>query len=189
MTGTDQDKPPGNPGQRKGKAKPPGKKADRQRSPKPNRPDRRQDESESIAAVVSAETFRVESEASIGAPSIEPAVVAAEPASKGALVPISASPITSAMPFDAFWIGFRTIADAYRAHTWRSLEQTISLVENLTLAPSLDKRVEIQNEYVKQACDSFLTDQRRIWRLYGEFARQIFKPFAGLLTQVTQVAR
>jgi hypothetical protein len=189
MSSKDQNKAQGKPGRRNGKAN--RKKPDQQRHPKPDQqPDRQQDENELIAAAVaSTETFPAEAEASTGAFSIEPAIASTEPASKGALVPIGASPIAVAVSLDTFWIGFRTITNAYRAYTWRSLEETISLVEKLTLARSLDKTVEIQNEYATRACESFLTDSHKIWRLYSEFARQIFQPFGRLVTRVTEAAR
>jgi hypothetical protein len=173
MSSKDQNKPQGKPGRRNGKANRHRKKPDQQQHPKPDQQlDRQQDENELIAAAVaSTETFPAEAEASTGAFSIEPAIASTEPASKGALVPIGASPIAVAASLDAFWIGFRTIANAYRAYTWRSLEETISLVEKLTLARSLDKTVEIQNEYATHACESLLTDSHKIWRLYSEFAR------------------
>ncbi len=191
MSNKDQNKPQGKSGRRNGKANRHGKKPDQQPHPKPDQqPDRQQDESELIAAAVaSTETFPAEAEASTGALSIEPAIALTEPASKGALVPIGASPIAVAVSFDTFWIGFRTIANAYTAYTWRSLEETISLVEKLTLARSLDKTVEIQNEYATQACESFVTESHTIWRIYSEFARQIFQPFARLGTRVTEAVR
>jgi hypothetical protein len=189
MSSKDQNKAQGKPGRRNGKAN--RKKPDQQRHPKPDQqPDRQQDENELIAAAVaSTETFPAEAEASTGAFSIEPVIASTEPASKGALVPIGASPIAVAVSLDTFWIGFRAITNAYRAYTWRSVEETISLVEKLTLARSLDKTVEIQNEYATHACESFLTDSHKIWRLYSEFARQIFQPFGRLVTRVTEAAR
>jgi hypothetical protein len=190
MSSKDPNKPPGKPGRRNGKANRQRKKPDQAQHPIPDeQPDRQQNESELIAAVASTETFPAEAEASTGAFSIEPAIASTEPASKGALVPIGASPIAVAVSLDAFWIGFRTIANAYRAYTWRSLEETISLAEKLTLARSLDKAVEIQHEYTTHACESFLTDSHKIWRLYSEFAKRIFQPFGRLVTRVTEAAR
>jgi hypothetical protein len=53
---------------------------------------------------------------------------------------------------------------------------------------SPDKAVEIQTEFARQACESFLTDSQKIWRLYSELARQVLKPFERLVMRVTQTA-
>jgi hypothetical protein len=214
MSSFDKSRPPGKSGQRNRKPKQQNKKPDQRQRPKPDqRPDRQQDESELIEAeVASTETFPIEAEASTGASSIEAEVastetfpIAAEPStgtsliratvasteppSKGALVPMDAFPIAAAAPVDIFLIGFQAIANAYREHARRSLEQTLFFVEKFTAVRSLDKAVEIQAEFAKEACETFVADSHKIWRLYGELARQVLRPFERLLTRVTQAAR
>jgi phasin family protein len=112
-----------------------------------------------------------------------------EPPSKGALVPIDASPIAAVVSVDIFLIGFQTIANAYREQARRSIEQTIYFVEKFTAVRSLDKAVEVQTEFAKQACETFVADSHRIWRLYSELARQVFRPLERLMSRVTQTAR
>src|SRR6266404_7788670 len=178
MSSTDQNNPPGKPGQRRAKPKQQGKKPDqRQRSKPDQQSDRRRDEKELIeAAGAPTETFLAESQASTDAAAIEPEVALTESPSKGALVPIAASSVAVADSFDTFVIGVQTIANAYRAYTWRSFEETLSFVEKLSAVRSLDKTVEIQNEFAKQSCETFLADSQKIWRLYSELARRFFKP-------------
>ena len=36
---------------------------------------------------------------------------------------------------------------------------------------------------------TFLTDQHKIWRLYSELTKQIFRPIERLVTRVAQTAR
>ena len=199
-------KPPGNPAQRSHKPKQAGKKPDQRQRPKPQQqPDRRQDEKELIeAAVAPIETFPIEADAATGKssideplfdkPSIETssigtAVALTETASKGALVPVDAFPIAAAVPVEIFMIGFQTIANAYREHARRSLEQTLFFVEKFSAVRSLDKAVEVQAEFAKEACETFVADSQRIWRLYSELARQVLRPLEHLMTRVTQTAR
>src|SRR5262249_24695135 len=147
--------------------------------PKPDRP---QDDNDPVgAAVALSETLPIKADVAAVPAEIKPAAVASEPRADRALVPVSPAPITMAGPIETFWIGFHTIAHAYRAYAWRSMEETMGLVEKLTDARSLDKAVEIQNEFTRQACDSLIEDSQKVWRLYSEFARQIFRPFERLL--------
>jgi hypothetical protein len=92
-------------------------------------------------------------------------------------------------PAETFWVGFQAIAEAYRAYAWRSIEETMDLVEKLTLAPSLDKTIEVQNEFARRACDGAVADSQKIWRLYGEFSRQIYLSFERLLAWHRPLAR
>jgi Phasin protein len=191
MSSADKNKPPGKPAQRSRKAKPAGKKPDQRQRPKPEQqPDRRQDEKELIeATVASTETFPVVAEASTGTPSTGTAVALTETPSKGALVPMDAFPIAVAAPVDIFLIGFQAVANAYWEHARRSLEQTIYFVEKFTAVRSLDKAIEVQSEFAKEACETFVADSHRIWRLYSELARQVLRPFERLMTGATQTAR
>jgi len=190
MSNTDHSKPTGKTGQRSRKPKPQNKKPDQRQRVRPDQqPDRRQDEQQLIEAEVApAETFPIEVEASTITSPIGAAVVPAEIPSKGALVPIDVSPIAT-VSIDSFFVGFQAIANAYRDYTRRSLEQTISFVETLTAVRSLDKAIEVQSEFAKQASGTFLADSQKIWRLYSELAKQVLRPFERLVTQTTQPAR
>jgi hypothetical protein len=199
MSSADKSKPPGKPTQRNRKAKPASKRPHQGQRPKPDQqPDRRQDEKELIEAeAASTETFPIAADASFpiaadaaeGAPSTGTAVALTEPPSKGGLVPMDAFPITAAAPVDIFLIGFQTIANAYRDYTRRSLEQTIFFAEKLAAVRTFDKATEVQSEFAKEACETFVADSQRIWRLYNELARQVLRPFERLMTRMTQTAR
>jgi phasin family protein len=196
MPSTDQSKPPGKSGQRNRKPKQQNKKPDQRLRVRPDQQaDRAPDERELIAEeVASTETFPIEAEASTGTfpiaaeSSTDTSLISAEVAStettsKGALVPIGAFPV------DTFFIGLQALANAYRECTRRSLEETASFVEKITAVRSVDKAIEVQSEFAKQACGTFLTDSQKILRLYGDLARQVLKPFERLVMRVTQTAR
>jgi hypothetical protein len=175
MMGTDQDKPVGKPGQRNRKTERRSQKSERQPSPMPDQP---QDAKAQIeAAVMSTDA------APIGA------VALADTSPIGAVALADPAPIGAVAAAESVPISFQTIANAYGDYTRKSLEETRSFVEQLTGARSLDKAIEIQAEFAKHTCETFLADSQRIWQLYSELAKQIFKPLQGFLTKGTQAAR
>jgi hypothetical protein len=97
--------------------------------------------------------------------------------------------IASVVRADSFSIGFQTIATAYGAYTRKSFEQTGSFIERLSGVRSLDKAIEIQAEFAKQAYETFLAESQKICELYGELAKQIFRPWEGFVARATQAAR
>ena len=195
-------KPPGKSGQRNQKSKQQNKKPDQRQRPKPDQqPDRRQDEKDLIATeaatpetfpieaeTATAESFPIEAEASTGSSVIGAAIVSAETPSTRALVPMEASLTGTAVSADTL-TEFQTIANAYNDYIRKSLELTRSFVETLVTVRSPDKAIEVQTEFAKQACETFLIDSQTIWRLYSELARQVFRPFERLVTRVGQAAR
>ena len=72
-------------------------------------------------------------------------------------------------------VGLQTIASAYRDYTRKSLEDARSYVEKLSGVRSLDKAVEVQTEFARQAYETFAADSRRIRDLYGEFFKQTMR--------------
>src|SRR4051812_45584705 len=195
MATTDHNKPTGKPGQRSRKAEQRTRKSDRQQGPKA---DQQQDVREQTdATVASTDTSRtgavaladVSSTAAL-APADTASTNAVSPAdapSIGAVAPADAPPTAALAPADARSFGavasadnlpvsIQTIANAYGDYTRKSLEETTSFVEKLTGVRSLDKAIELQAEFAKQAYETFVAESQRICELYSELARQIFKP-------------
>lgn len=187
MSTTDEKRPKGRSGQRGGKARQAGPKAEQRQRPKSEQPPAETSRVETVVSV--SEILPVEAVTPLDPTDIEPAATRAEPRTNTALVPVSPAPMVLAWPVETFWIGFQAIAEAYRAHAWRSYEDTMSLVEKLTHTPSLDRTIEIQNEFTRKACDGFAADSHKIWGLYGEFGRQFFRSFERLLVWRMTVAR
>ena len=69
-------------------------------------------------------------------------------------------------------VSLQTIANAYGDYTRKSFEQTRSFFDKLTGVRSLDKVVEIQTEFAKQACETFVAEAQKIRDLHRELARQ-----------------
>jgi hypothetical protein len=77
-------------------------------------------------------------------------------------------------------IDFQTIATAYGDYTRKSFEETRVFVEKLSGVRSLDKAIEVQTEFAKQACETFVVESLKIRKLYRGLARQSFQTLEGL---------
>jgi hypothetical protein len=89
---------------------------------------------------------------------------------------------------NAFPGGFQAIATAYGDYTKKSFEDTKSFVEKLAGVRSFDKAVEVQTEFAKSAFETFVTESQKIGALYGDLAKQAYKPFGGVVTKMTPTA-
>ena len=93
-----------------------------------------------------------------------------------AAAPAAPSPdaisIGATTPADTASIDMQTIALAYGEYTRKSFEQTKSFVEKLAGVRSLDKAIEIQTEFAKQAYDTFVHESQKIRELYSGLAKQ-----------------
>jgi phasin family protein len=141
----------------------------------------------SIGAAAPADTSSIEV-APVDAPSIGAAALE-DASSVGEVAPVDAPSIGAVAPADNVPVSMQTIANAYGDYTRKSLEETRSFVEKLTGVRSLDKAIEIQAEFARQAYETFVAESQRICELYSELAKQIFKPFAGLLAKATHSGR
>ena len=85
--------------------------------------------------------------------------------------------------------GFQAIAVAYGDYTKKSFEDTRSFVEKLSGVKSFEKAVEIQTEFAKTAYETFVTESQKIGALYGDLAKQSYKPFGSFVAKVTPTNR
>lgn len=165
MSTTNQNTPTGKPGRRHRKATQRNQAPVRLQNPKP---DLTEEVQEQIVAAVP----------------IDAASADASPI--GEAMPTDASPIP-AIAADAAPISLRTIANAHSAYTWKSLEETRSFVEKLTGVRSLDKAIEVQTQFARQAYETFVADSQKIFELYGELAKHTLKPLEGLVAKATEL--
>jgi phasin family protein len=201
MSTTKQDKPGGKPRQRNQKADQRSRKSDQQQSPKLDQRDAKE-QIGPIVASTDVSTIGADALADVP-PADSPSIGAAAPAdasSIGAVAPADAPSIDAVAPADApsigavgpadnFPVSIQTIANAYTDYTKKSFEETASFVEKLTGVRTLDKAIEVQAEFAKQAYETFVAESQRICGLYSELAKQLFKPFAGLLARATHSGR
>src|ERR1700682_3424977 len=86
-------------------------------------------------------------------------------------------------------VDFQTLATAYGNYTKKSFEDTKAFVEKIAGVRSLEKAVEIQTEFAKQAYETFVTESQKIRELYSGLAKQSLKPFEGLVAKKSQPTR
>jgi hypothetical protein len=121
---------------------------------------------------------------------IEPVIASTEVTTNGATAPVDVPPIAdvepaearstaAAVPADNPPVNIQTIANAYGDYTRKSLQESRSLVEKLMGTRSLEKAIEIQTEFARQAYANFVAESQKICGLYGELARQAFRPWEG----------
>jgi hypothetical protein len=84
--------------------------------------------------------------------------------------------------------GVNAIASAYGDYAKKSFEDTKSFVEKLSGVKSLDKVLEAQNEFAKSAYETFVADSQKIAGLYGDLAKQAFKPLEGVVAKFKPAA-
>ena len=84
--------------------------------------------------------------------------------------------------------GIQAIASAYGDYTKKSIEDTKSFVEKLSGVKSLDKVIEVQTEFAKSAYETLVAESQKIAGLYGDLAKQTFKPFEGLVAKLVPAA-
>ncbi len=80
---------------------------------------------------------------------------------------------------------FLAIATAYGDYTKKSFEDTKLFVEKLCGAKSLENAIEVQTEFAKTAYETFVTESQTIGVLYGDLAKQSYKPFGGFTAKMT----
>jgi len=54
---------------------------------------------------------------------------------------------------------------------------------------SFDKAIEIQTEFAKSAFEAFVAESQKIGALYGDLAKQSYKPFGGFVARMTPTNR
>jgi phasin family protein len=96
------------------------------------------------------------------------------------------APIGAATPADTVPVSLQTLASAYGDYTRKSLEETRSFVEKLTGVRSLDKVMEVQTEFAKQAYQTFVAESQKIRELHSELAKQTFRPLEGSAAKTTR---
>ena len=84
---------------------------------------------------------------------------------------------TGLKSFAALSKGMQSIAAETGDYSRKTYEQGSAALEKLVSAKSLEKAVEIQADYARQAYGSFVAQAARIGELYADVARDACKPF------------
>lgn len=81
--------------------------------------------------------------------------------------------------------GVHAIASAYGDYAKKSFDDTKAFVEKLSGVKSLDKALEVQSEFAKSAYETFVAESQKIAGLYGDLAKQSFKPLETIASKLT----
>jgi hypothetical protein len=79
----------------------------------------------------------------------------------------------------------RPIATEIADYSKRSFEHGAKAAEKLIGAKSLDKVIEVQSEYARTAYESYVSEISKLGELYGDLAREAFKPYQSFVARVT----
>jgi len=66
----------------------------------------------------------------------------------------------------------------------RAFEEGTAAAEKLFGAKSLEKAIEIQQDYLKSAYEGFVAQATKMTELYSEFAKEAYKPYEGYVAKM-----
>ena len=183
MSGPNQNKP--------GKSGKPGRKPVQELAPKTGQP-----QSEKPALSLNQKAVQPQNEKPEQALSEKPVQAQNQtpeqaPSQQPVAQPQSASTViaAAALPANTLAVDFQAIATAYSDYTRKSFEDTKAFVEKLSGVRSLDKAIEIQTEFAKQAYETFVAESQKIRELYSGLAKQSFRPLENLVARATKAGR
>ena len=76
--------------------------------------------------------------------------------------------------------GAQAIAAEVTDYSKKSIEAGSSTLEKLFATKSLEKAVEVQSDYAKQAYEAFVAEATRMSELYATMAKDAYKPFESV---------
>lgn len=79
--------------------------------------------------------------------------------------------------------GFQTIATEAADYTKASMEKGTSAMEQLASSKSLEKAIEVQSSYAKDAYEGFVAQATKMGELYADVAKEAYKPFEKTLAK------
>lgn len=65
----------------------------------------------------------------------------------------------------------------------KAFETGSDAFEKLVAAKSLDKAIEVQTDYAKQAYEGFVAQATKMGELYAEMAKEAYKPFESIVAK------
>jgi phasin family protein len=67
----------------------------------------------------------------------------------------------------------------------KSVEASAAAWEKLIGAKTIEKAMEVQNDYLKSSYEDFVAEATKLGELYVDLAREAYKPFEGALGKVS----
>lgn len=85
--------------------------------------------------------------------------------------------------FAAVSKNLQTIATEAGEYSRKSWESGSATLEKLFSAKSLDKAIEIQTDYARQAYEGFVSQATKMGDIYAEMAKDAYKPFENAVAK------
>jgi len=85
--------------------------------------------------------------------------------------------------FGAWTKNAQAIASEVADYSKKAFEDSAAAWEKLIGAKSLEKAVEVQNEYLKSSYEDFIAQSTKLGELYVDLAKEAYKPFEGVLAK------
>jgi hypothetical protein len=81
--------------------------------------------------------------------------------------------------------GLQSIAAESADYSRKSFEKSTQTIEKVMAAKSVEKALELQQGYIRDAYESFLTQVTRFNELYAAALKEAYKPFEAQVAHVT----
>jgi len=85
--------------------------------------------------------------------------------------------------FGAWTENVQAIASEVADYSKRAFEGSAAAWQKLIGAKSLEKAMEVQNEYLKSSYEDFSAQSTKLGELYADLAKEAYKPFEGMLAK------
>lgn len=86
----------------------------------------------------------------------------------------------------AFTKGFQALAAETADYSRHSFESGAKAFEKLVAAPSLDKAVEVQSDYLRTAYEGYVTQATKVGEIVTAMARDAYKPYEGIFGKLAK---
>lgn len=80
----------------------------------------------------------------------------------------------------------QSIATETADYSKKSLEESTVAIEKIMAVKSLDKAIELQSEFAKNAYEGFIGQATKIGELYTNMAKEVYKPFEQAVSKATK---
>jgi hypothetical protein len=91
----------------------------------------------------------------------------------------------AAQSFATFQKGAQAIAVEVADYSKKSFEEGSAAFEKLLGVKSLDKAIEVQTSYFKNAYEGFVAQATKLGTLYSDVAKDTYKPYEGVIAKAT----
>jgi len=89
--------------------------------------------------------------------------------------------------FGAWTRNAQAIATEVADYSKKSFDGSAAAWQKLLNAKSLEKAMEVQNEYLKSSYEDFVAEATKLGALYADLAKEAYKPFEGAFAKASSM--